>query len=185
MKVPQLRILDEILFLTGKAIFVSQNVENCISNLCRMFHTSTDVNPSSDSTLFGISRERTASLTRLKSALKELGINADHYLFPEIDDFVKRRDWVAHRSFIEIGKTRVSTREFQKASLNELIERALRLISVTLAVSQFVAAKNAGVKPLADSHIIKRLVGKHLAEAQLVLESMMVRKPVRQRPRFK
>jgi hypothetical protein len=140
--------------------------------VCGMLQTSVDVSPKSRSDLYGNTKERTASFQYLRKALAETGIHADHYLFPEIDEVFRRRDWLAHRAFIDPASTRQATRDFQIQSLEELSDMAYRLLRVLYAVAQHVAEKIGGVDPLPDEHVVKRLTTPYLAEADEIFRSM-------------
>ena len=146
--------------------------------LCRMFRTSVNVDPRPDQSLFGNEKERTASLTFLKKALKEFGIDTNHYLDSEIDDFIRRRDWLAHRMFIDPKSSKEETRAFQKRSLEELIINFNRLLSVFLAISKKVVENSGEIDPLPDGHIILKLCQPYEREASTLLASMMTRKPL-------
>ena len=95
-----------------------------------MFQTSVDVSPRIKADIYGDSKERTASFQWLRKALAETGLVADHYLFPEIDEVVRRRDWLAHRVFLESTSSRQATRDFQIQGLEELSDMAYRLLRV-------------------------------------------------------
>jgi hypothetical protein len=140
--------------------------------LCGKFQTKENLDPRPDSGLFGHSKEKTASLQTIRKALDEIGINADHYLIPEIDDFVKRRDWLAHRLFIDMNTTRAKTRNFQAVGLEELISQASRLIGVTLALSKHIAEKHPDVEALPVDHIVNRLTEPYSDEANAILNCM-------------
>lgn len=140
--------------------------------LCGMFQTSVDVFPRSKTDIYGDSKERTASFQWLRKALAETGIVADHYLFPEIDEVFRRRDWLAHRVFLESMSSRQATRDFQIQGLEELSVMACRLLRVLYAVAQHVAEMIGGVEPLPDGHIVGRLTAPYLEEAEEILRSM-------------
>jgi hypothetical protein len=97
-------ITADILAGAGRCLFVAQMVEFSLANLCSMFPDipiSTEINP----ILFGLSKERTPSVGFLLKALPKIGIDSSYYLSSEIDDFVKRRDWLAHRMFLDLRWT--------------------------------------------------------------------------------
>jgi 5,10-methylene-tetrahydrofolate dehydrogenase/methenyl tetrahydrofolate cyclohydrolase len=75
---------EQIMRLAGEALFLCQKVESNVVMLCRMLDTSEDVEPKLCNRLFGNSKEKTASLQTLKRALKEFGIDAEHYLLSEL-----------------------------------------------------------------------------------------------------
>jgi hypothetical protein len=107
--------------------------------------------------------------------LAETGIVADHYLFPEIDEVFRRRDWLAHRVFLESTSSRQTTREFQIQGLEELSVMAYRLFRVLYAVAQHVAERIGGADPLPDEHVVRRLTAPYLEEAEEILKSMTSR----------
>jgi hypothetical protein len=139
-----------------------------------MLQTSVDVSPKSRSDLYGNTKERTASFQYLRKALAETGIQADHYLFPEIDEVFRRRDWLAHRAFIDPASSRQATRDFQMQSLEELSHMAYRLLRVLYAVARHVAEKIGGVDPLPDDHVVSRLTDPYLVEADEIFRSMTI-----------
>lgn len=165
---------EEIWQLAGKALFACQFVEHNLTMLCGMFQTSVDVSPRSKPDIYGDSKERTASFQWLRKALAETGIEADHYLFPEIDEVFRRRDWLAHRVFLESMSSRQVTRDFQIQGLEELSAMAYRLLRVLYAVAQHVAEKIGGAEPLPDGHIVGRLTAPYLEEAEEILRSMTI-----------
>lgn len=165
---------EEIWQLAGKALFACQFVEHNLAMLCGMFQTSVDVPPRSKSDLYGDTKERTASFPWLSKALAETGLVADHYLFPEINEVSRRRDWLAHRVFLESKSSRETTRDFQIEGLEELIVMAYRLLRVLYAVSQHVAEKIGGADPLPDGHVVERLTAPYLEEAEDILRSMTI-----------
>lgn len=166
----------EITTLAGRALFISQNVEYYMTLMCRMLNSKVPLAPRHDLTLFGYTQERTASLKDIKKALNEFGIDASHYLFPEIEDFIKRRDWLAHRLYIDRAPTRAETRTFQKQGLDELIRRAFILLGVIIGVSKLIAEADPEIQPLPSDHMLSRLCKKHELESVQILELMKMRK---------
>jgi hypothetical protein len=175
MKNTQPSQCDEIWHLAGKALFACQFVEHNLTMLCGMLQTSVDVSPRSNPEIYGNLKERTASFQWLRKALAETGIVADHYLFPEIDEVFRRRDWLAHRVFLESTSSRQTTREFQIQGLEELSVMAYRLFRVLYAVAQHVAERIGGADPLPDEHVVRRLTAPYLEEAEEILKSMTSR----------
>lgn len=163
---------DEIWRLAGKALFACQFVEHNLTMLCGMLQTSVDVSPKSSSDIYGSSKERTASFQWLRKALAKTGIAADHYLFPEIDEVFRRRDWLAHRIFLESAPSRQAAREFQIQGLEELSVMAYRLLRVLYAVAQHVAQQIGGCDPLPDEHVVSRLTAPYLDEATEIFKAM-------------
>lgn len=139
-----------------------------------MLQSKFDLNPKSSSDIYGNSKERTASFRWLRKALAETGIAADHYLFPEIDEVFRRRDWLAHRIFLEVSDSRQSTREFQILGLEELIAKANRLFQVLYAVARHVAEKLGEVQSFPAEHLVSRLTAPYLKEAADIFDSMII-----------
>lgn len=142
--------------------------------LCGMLQTSVDVSPKTRPDLYGNTKERTASFQNLSKALVETGLVADHYLFPEIEEVFRRRDWLAHRAFIDFADSRQATRDFQMQSLEELSHMAYRLLRVLYAVARHVAERIGGVDLLPDDHMVSRLTDPYLVEADEIFRSMII-----------
>ena len=170
---------EEIWQLAGKALFACQFVEHNLTMICGMLQTSVDVSPKNNPAIYGDSKERTASFQWLRKALAETGIMADHYLFSEIDEVFRRRDWLAHRVFLESTSSRQATRGFQIQGLEELSVMAYRLLRVLYAVAQQVAERIGGADPLPDGHVVGRLTAPYLEEADEIFRSMTIHQLVK------
>lgn len=118
--------------------------------ICGMLQTSVDASPRCNPAIYGDSKARAASFQSLRKALAETGIMTDHYLFPELYEVFKRRDWLAHRVFLETTSSGQAIRDFQIQGLEELSVMANRLLCVLYAVALQVAKRIGGPNPLSD-----------------------------------
>jgi hypothetical protein len=164
---------ENILLLAGRALLTCQIVEYYLTTMCRMLSDNQKLDPKQDSSLFGNTKERTASLGTVRKALKAYGIDGRHYLNDEIIDFISRRDWLAHRMFIDLKGTKEQTMKFQKESLEELIERASRLLSVCTAVTRQITKDVSDISLLPTNDTISQLCYGYEDEANGILTAMM------------
>jgi hypothetical protein len=165
----------KIFALAGRALFICQNVEYYLTLMCRMLSTAAALAPKADLSLFGLQKERTASLQTIQKELKRFGVDSEHYLNAEIDEFVKRRDWLAHRVYIDIATTREETRAIQKRCLEELNERAFILLGVIVGVTKLIAESQPDVERLPDHHLLSRLCKNQELESSRILKAMTKR----------
>jgi hypothetical protein len=168
-------ITKDVLAGAGKSLFVAQMVEFSLSNLCSMFpHVALDTR--FDAEIFGMAKERTPSVRVLMKALDSVGVDPSDYLFPEIDDFSKRRDWLAHRMFLEFKQSVPETRQYQKKMLEEMADRGRRLIGVLAAVQYHIASSLGVASPIPEDNPVKGFVDRNLEEGRAILEQMLRKK---------
>jgi hypothetical protein len=169
---------EDILRKAGFALVITQRFEYDLTMLCQILNltgmTTSKTDPTPDNSLLGLAKARTPALRKLQAALSEVGISGEHDLATEIEDFIKFRDWLAHRMFIEIAETRSETRRFQNQTLDEWIEKGKRLLGKLHATSKHLAEKSLGEEDLPHPAYMAELAFPFLEDAKTLVSRMSV-----------
>ncbi len=167
---------NEILEKAGFALMIAQNFESTLTMLCQMLNlaglTSVKTNAIPSEELIGLEKAKTPALQKLKDALSEVGISGEQALATEIKEFIKFRDWLAHRMFIGIAETRSETRRFQNQTLDEGIEKGKCLLGKLLATSKHLAELSLGGEELPQSPHMAELSFPFLDNAKSLVAEM-------------
>lgn len=166
---------DEILRKAGFALMIAQQFESSLATLCRILNamrmTEKNEAPISDESLLGLEKVRTPALRKLKEVLSSVGVEKNHELAIEIESFVKFRDWLAHRMFIEIASSIEASRRFQDQTLDEGIEKGKAVTGMILATSKQLAESDSG-KELPQTDIMAEMIAPNLERASSLITEM-------------